>query len=242
MRNQKGFTGIEIAGIVALGFIVIGAVAPLIGIRLPGMPGGAGQTSTQKSSYKETVEPVLTKDGQPMLVATQDGQEAYLFKRVKSNDASDEKVIPPAPLVERVLMWFVHLGFAGLLLALAFPAFAIGLWRFIVNRWNKLKATAVAEQIAHAVTMEEAKKIVLSVQAGLQVFEQQLKAAENAVETATQASAGVTDPATVASYQQIIQVQGAVARALNAAKKSFKNTMAVNQDKSTMLLVEKLKA
>lgn len=227
ISNQKGFTGFEIAAVLAIGFVFVTVVGPILKPLIPGLSNGNGQTSTQKSSYKETMEPVLTKDGSPMAVQTADGQEAYLFKRTKSNDASDEKVVPPAPWYERFVSWLAGLGFLGLVLALAFPGAAIAVWVFIKGRWHKLKEAAAANKAAEENMRIEAKRIVKSIDEGIGAFERQIAAAQAVMD-------GTIDPAIKAT-------QAAVIAALIASQKSFMTAMSVKQDQSTKDLVKVLK-
>lgn len=212
--NQKGFTGLEIAAVLAIGYVAALVLGPVIKPLIPGIGNGAGQTSTQKSSYKETMEPVLTKDGSPMQVETKDGQEAYLFKRVKSNDASDQKIVPPAPWYERFLQWLFSLGFLGLALALAFPAAFWGVWHFIAKRWDALWAEKEAQRIQAETIRTEAKRIVVSIDKGTEAFNTEIEKA-------------ATPELKVA---------------LTAARDSFFKAMSVKQDQSTKDLVKVLKA
>lgn len=158
--NQKGFTGIEILAVVAITFFL----APLITtVAKPLFNNGAGNTSTQTSSYKETIEP-YTVDGKPAAVKLPDGSDALLFKKVTSNDTADQKIMPPAPLHERILAWFLRLGFAGLALALAFPVAAAALWLWIRTRWNNLKQAVEDHKADLEILEADTKKIVIGME------------------------------------------------------------------------------
>ena len=240
MKNEKGFTGLEIVAVLAIGFVAVTVLGPVLKPFIPGAS-GSGQTSTQKTAYKETLEP-YTIDGKPAPhVQAQDGTELVLFKKTISNDTSDMKVTPPAPWYERLFMWFVHLGFLGLFIALAFPTVAVWGWAWITGRWKKLKETIAAEKAAHADTMTEARKVVISVDAGLDVFDRLIASANSAADSATQMAAATTDAKLIEGYQAIIATQNAVAKALAASKNSFLAAMSKKQDESTKLLVGKLK-
>lgn len=214
--NQKGFTGIEILGILAAGALVISVVLPALGIKVPGLAGN-GQTTTQKEIHVTRSVPYVNPDThEPVKILNKDGSTTVLMREETSNTTLDETIVPKAPLLERIVLWFVRAGFLGLVLALAFPAVAVALWAWIGSRWRKLREELDAHKEDLADLNDEAKRMVKGVDAAL-----------------------ATIPASLAE----IVLPGEVNRA-DLAKKikdNILNTLSTSYDKSTKDLVRSLR-
>lgn len=202
--------------------------------------GGDGQKTTQRQSYKETMEP-YTENGQPVRVKLSDGSEGLIFKRVVSNDTLDEQIQPKLTLwqkLKQVGWWWLALTIGGMFFG------PLGMVMSAINGRAKKAALFVSEQVKskYEDMTTESKRIVLSVDKGLDVFDASISAAGAAVKAATDAMAATTDPQAIAAQGQIKATYQAVSEALMATKKAFLTALKNEQDESTKLLISKLRS
>lgn len=225
LKNNKGFTGLELAAIGAIGFVVVTVVYPLV---KPFMPGGSdgGQKTTQTESYTETME-AYTEKGEPVKIKLSDGSEGLIFKRAKSLNKLNQQIRPRKPFLERVFLWFARLGILGGLLALVFPAAAATAWWWISSRFSKLKLEMNSRKQEAENLKVEAKRIVFSIDEGVKAFKTQIDAAQALMDATTDAGIKAT--------------QASIISSITKARDGFLNAMSIKQDQSTKDLVKALR-
>lgn len=202
--------------------------------------GGQGQKTTQTQSYRETIEP-YTVDGKPATIQLQDGSEGLIFKRTRSSATLDETIQPKLTIFQRLMKvgwWWLALTIGGMFFA------PLGLIMNVINGKAKQAALALADQLnkKHADLASEAQRIVLSVDAGLNVFDSAISAANASVDAATQSSAVTTDPQMLTAQTAIRTTYQAVSKALVDTKAEFLGALKAKQDESTKLLIPKLRS
>lgn len=161
--NQKGFTGLEVVAAVVIGSLIFTLVAPIIGpiLKLGGV--GTTQKSVQKEVVTSTTTPVLVAQ-KPIFTQNTDGTFSMIQETKTVTSTSDDTTPVQAPLWERIVGWFVKLGFLGLVLALAFPTVAVTAWIWIRGRWNALISTIEAHKADFAALEADTKKIVIGME------------------------------------------------------------------------------
>ena len=236
-------SGFVIEGTLAIVFLISAATLAVFTLtpakNLVNIGGGNGQKTTQTQSYKETIEP-YTVDGKPAVVKLPDGSDGLLFKRVKSSESLDERVEPKLTLWQKIM----RLGWWWLVLTVAGMFFApVGFVMNAINGKAKKAALFVADQIRekHEEMVSDARKVVVSVDKGLDVFDSAIASANAAADSAKTMAAATTDPALLTSYNAIVATQASVAKALTDTKAAFLKALSVKQDESTKLLVSQLR-
>ena len=239
--NEKGFVIEGTFAIIALISLATLAVFSLTPAKnLINIGGDGGQKTTQTQNYKETMEPVLTKDGSPMAVQTADGQEAYLFKRTKSSATLDQTIKPELTLWQKLLQlgwWWIALTIAG---------FFWGPLGTVMNMINtKAKNAAIAAAAAAKARYEavtgHAHDIVISVDAGLDAIDAEIQAAQKAADTVKTSMSSTTDVTMLAVLRAQYDQHMAVADALAKAKDEFMWALKDKQDGDTKALVAELR-
>lgn len=239
IRSKNGFV---IEGTAAIIFLISAATLAIFTLtpakNLIRM-GGEGQKTTQSQRYKETIEP-YTVDGKPAAVALPDGSEGLLFKRTTSNETLDERTEPKLSIwqkIKRIGFWWVALTVAGMFFA------PIGMVMNAINSRAKKAALILAEKLRsrNDQTVADARRIVVSVDAGLDVFDKAIAASNASFESAKSMAAATADPKLLENYNGIMQLQQNVAKALVETKKSFLEALSRKQDESTKLMVGNLR-
>ena len=238
--NNKGFV---VEGVMA-GVLIVGAVLAVFTLtpakNLLILSNDNGHKSVKSDSYIETIEP-YTMDGK--IVPPQqlpNGDEVLLFKRTKKNVSTDEQTQPKLSLWQKIQQlgwWWLALSIAGFFIG------PLGLIMGKINGKAKDLALVAAAQFKkkHEETVTEAKRIVLSVDEGLTIFDTAIASANASVEAATQAMAGITDPAALAAHTNIRNTYQAVAKALTDTKGAFLKALSTKQDESTKVMVRELR-
>lgn len=165
IKNQKGMTGLEIGLVIGLLFFLVPVLKPFI----PGF-GSDGQKTSQVQSTVKTIKPAADSNGNPVYVKDSKGNISPLMEVAESTNSQNSQVNPPKPLGERIALWFVHLGFLGLALALIFPAGFFWVISFIKGRFKALRDEAANHKEDLADLKTEAKRIVVSVERGLSLI------------------------------------------------------------------------
>ena len=207
---------------------------------LVNLGGGDGQKTTQRQSYVETIEP-YSVDGKPASIQLPDGSEGLIFKRTKRTDNLDEVVQPKLSLwqkLKQVGWWWLALTIGGMFFG------PLGMVMSTINSKAKAAALAVAGQVKskYEDMTTESKRIVLSVDKGLDVFDASIAAANAAVSAAEAAAALTADPQVLSAQHTIKATYQAVSKALVDTKKAFLIVLKNEQDESTKLLISKLRS
>ena len=231
--NKNGFV-IEgtfvIVALIAAATLAVFTLTPAK--HLINVGGGDGQKTTQTKSYRETMIP-YTENGQAVRVANPDGTRSLLFKQIVEENTLDERVQPKLPWWQRIInvgWWWVGLTIAGMIFA------PLGVVMSAVNGRAKLAAMATANlfKAKHQNLSDEAKRIVVSVDAGLDVFDAEIAAAKGTEDTAVKMAALTVDPVLLQNYAAIEKTGRAVREALEGAKKKFLAALRAKQDQSTV--------
>ena len=237
--NQNGFV---IEGTYAIIFLISAATLAVFTLtpakNLIHMA-GEGQKSTQKQSYTETMEP-YTVDGRPASVTLPDGSEGLLFKRTKTSSTLDETIQPKLSVWQRLMKvgwWWIALTIGGMFFG------PLGMVMNAINSKAKQAALALAGQLKkkHEDLKSEAKRIVLSVDAGLDVFDSAISSAKAALDAATLAAAATSDPQLLAANHALMNTHQAVLKSSTDLNAAFLAQLKAKQDESTKLLIPQLR-
>lgn len=224
--NRRGFAGLEIVAVLALGFLVTSVILPMVGINI--LPGAAGKQSTQKSVT--TIVPATGPDGKPVYVKDAAGNVAPLM--AQSIQTLDIETTPSLPWWKKLL----NLGWIYLALCIAGLFFApLGI---VMGALNHKIGSEAENFIGHS------KIIVKSVDAGLTEIEKAIAAAQTSYNTAQAAAAAATNLEVRLVNQGLMATQQAVINALTALDRDIKDamTMVQGQGSATEAVVTSLQA
>jgi len=220
--RKKGFTGIEIILLVAVIGVLGWFAGPFIGKGINNIVGGAN--NQQKQTYEVTeqysmfYQDPVTGKFRPAPVPYKRSEKSLNYTTIQ----------PPETLWQK--FWKMGATAVVIIVVLSY----LGLWPVITLWWNKkikpkIEATQAqleAEQCEKEELTTEAKRIVVSVDAGL-------KSLNGASSKAMDLANAATDP-------NIKATQLAVAQALMSAKSTFMTEMSKYQDQSTKDKVKEL--
>lgn len=212
--NQKGF--------VVEGVLVVSLLVGMVLLFVPNPVSNAVGVGVRPNKTVQTASSVQTVDflkkdftGQP--VAEEDG--SYLTRTTIAQKTSD------VDSQQHVTIWQSFLALPRLFLIIV--VLAILGFPPAVTFIARLKKAVFSWQEKHQELESETQKIVLSVDKALDTMDASIEAAQAAAEASTEPSVKAT--------------QTAIATALIMAKKKFLVAMKREQDKSTGLVVQKLR-
>ena len=223
--NNKGVAEVAILYgiIIVLGLLFVpNPVSQATGI------GVKPNKTVQKENTYEKVELLKDEKGNPVLA----DNGAFLATRVGGSYSSD------IDKQQHTTLWQSFIALPRLFLILVILAiFGFPPAVFVIT---KLKSTVTSWLNKYNDLKTESKRIVLSVDEGLQVIDAQIQSANSMVNTSMQLAANTADPVVLARHQETVAIYRAVAKALNDTKTDFLKALSNKQDGSTKLLVKSL--
>lgn len=242
-RNRKGFTGIELVILVAIGVLGAYFAAPSIGKGVHNI--FEGDKNKQKIVHEVSEE-------YPMFYKNEKGD----FVPAKTPYSRTEKSLnyqhiePPETLWEK----FWKLGAMAVIIIVVLSY--LGLWPIITLWWKKKIKPKLDQAQENLGNLQEekdelsadARLIVKGVDEGLAEFDVAIAAAKNAIATAQATLSAASSIADVtARTAAVSQAQGAmnmaqsVLNAVSDLKEDFLAAMSRKQNNTTKLLVQELK-
>jgi hypothetical protein len=238
---RKGFADMVIIVMVIAGALVAWLVGPKVIKSVTGHDQNAKKSTYQKQMERTYYVPDEKRPGKFVIAHTDKFSEQSL-----NTDTQQ----PPETLWSK----FWHMGFMAIVIIVALSY--LGLWPIITLWWNKIIKPKIDKtkndlenlQANHEELSADAKRIVLSVDEGLAVFDSRIASAKGIAEAAAQSlslSSGITDPiqraAALEAAQHAQMVAQAVCSSVTNLKSDFLTAMSRKQDSTTKALVAELK-
>jgi hypothetical protein len=242
MKNEKG--AIVLAAGVVYALVGVATLAAFLFTPLKNLiqiP-GEGSKSVQKQIYTTKQVPYVNPTtGKNVRVTNADGSTTLLMQEESSNQTLDENTKPELTIWQKLMQigwWWIALTIIGFFWG------PLGTVMALINGKAKKAALAIADAAkveAEKLTFHS-KKIVASVDAAFTEFDDAIKAAQTAYDTAKNAAAATTDPSVLAANNGIMDTQQNMINTLTKLKRSMKDAMTMVQGRgsSTETTVTKL--
>lgn len=213
MTNQKGFTGLEIVAVLAIGYIITTAVLPVFGIHIG--PGGVNKTEKQTSVTK--IELAKDSDGKPIYATDSTGNAIPLFNKTECTANTTDEAAP------KISIWQKLMNLGWVYLALCIAGIFIAPLGLIMGAINHKIGNEAHALLSHTGV------IVKSVDAGLTEIEKAIKNAQSAYNGAQAAAAIATTPEAKIANQAIMATQQAIINTLTVLDRDVKDAMSMIQ-------------
>lgn len=227
--ERKGFTGIEIALVVAIAGLALFFSAKPIGQAVGGLWEGSKNRQKQTHKIQEQYQMFYKdKDGNLLPAPT-----PYVRIEEGMNYVNAE---PPETLWQK--FWRMGIMAVVIIVVLSYLGILpiIRLWwsKFIKPKLDKAKEDLEQVQEAQQQLSQDAKLIVKSVDEGLASLDSQIASAQVSL-------ANMTAMADSPTKEMQVRIAQAIATAMTTAKREFLNAMSRKQNNTTKLLVAELK-